>query len=220
MADFSGRTEAEARLAKRLAAVGQQVYQDVVELLGDPPDILQLTESVWLGIETRYTGAIRPELEAIFLDALNELAEEIGFTLSWDAANQAAADWARQYTFDLVKGINDSSRKMLQQAVSDFFEQGLSIDDLRDKLSAIFGPVRAEMIAVTEVTRAVVEGEKTLIRGLEAEGVMMQSVFNTSNDNRVCPICSPLNQQVVTEDQHPPRHIRCRCWLSWRPLNA
>lgn len=219
--DFSGRSKAEQRLAKRLAGLGQEVYQEIIDLLGDPPDISKLTPDVWRDIERRYTGAVRPELEKVFLEALDELVEALGFAIDWEVANTAAADWARGYTFDLVTGITDTSRTMLQQAVSDFFEQALSIDDLRDKISGIYGPVRAEMIAVTEVTRAVAESGKLAAAELEKQGVKMQAIHNTSNDGHVCPVCAPRNQQPIeADDQYPPLHIRCRCWPSYEPVET
>lgn len=219
MADFSGRSEAEQRLAKRLGKLGGDVQADILSLLGDPPDITRLTAEVWQDIETRYVGAVRPALEQIFLDALEEASDEIGFSVDWDTANAAASDWSRAYTYDLVKAINDTSRTMLQQAVSDFFDEGQTIDMLADKLAGIFGPVRAEMIAVTEVTRAVSQGEQLLVRELEKQGATMVAIWNTANDERVCPICVPRDQMKQGDGwtELPPAHVRCRCWTRYEP---
>lgn len=216
MADFSGRTAAEKRLAKRLGQLGGEVYQEIADKLGDPPDLMTLTPELWNDIQLRYSGAVRPELEKIFLDALDELLDEISFSLDWDMANSAAADWARTYGYELVGGINNTSRTMVQQAVADFFDQGLSIDDLRDKLSRVFGPVRAEGIAVTEVTRAVTESGKLMQKEMEAQGVRMVPIHNTSNDERVCPICVPRDQQEIKDGRYAPLHVRCRCWTSYQ----
>lgn len=218
MADFSGRTQAEKRLAKRLGQLGGEVYQEISDLLGDPPELMALTPEIWNDIQLRYTGALRPELEKIFLAALDELLDEISFALDFDMVNAAASDWARTYTYELVGGINNTSRTMVQQAVADFFDQGLSIDDLRDKLSRTFGPVRAESIAVTEVTRAVTESGKLMQKELDAQGVRTIPIHNTSNDEKVCPICLPRDQQPITDGRYAPLHVRCRCWTSYQVI--
>jgi len=46
----------------------------------------------------------------------------------------------------------------------------------------------------------------------------------TNNDDRVCPICGPLHEEVVDIDenfvslgveyQQPPAHVFCRCWMN------
>jgi hypothetical protein len=46
-------------------------------------------------------------------------------------------------------------------------------------------------------------------------------VWNTANDDLVCAICGPLNQQERPLDEpfdggieRPAAHPRCRCWLT------
>jgi hypothetical protein len=41
-------------------------------------------------------------------------------------------------------------------------------------------------------------------------------VFHTTDDERVCPECGPLDNAIVNgawTSQHPPLHTNCRCWL-------
>jgi ribosomal protein S2 len=87
---------------------------------------------------------------------------------------------------------------------------------LKDSLSSLFGPVRAEIIAITEVTRAAVEGERAMVAEVAKQGIQMVAVWNTNNDEIVCPICAPLNQKKQGEAWTfpPPAHPRCRCWLN------
>lgn len=221
MPEFAGRAEAEAAIARVLGRIGGEIAREVTEALGDPPDITKLTPELWSDIEQRYVGALRPELERTFLAALQQMADESGFSIDWTVANQMAADWARSYTFDLVTGINERTRALLRDAVSDFFESGLTIDDLKDKIAGAFGPVRAEMIAVTETTRAVSQGEKALVDELARAGAVMVAVWNTSMDDRVCPICGPREQTRQGDGwtELPPAHVGCRCWTSYEPVD-
>lgn len=205
-----------------LGRLGGDIQREVLDALGDPPDISKLTPEFWRGLEQRYQGALLPQLEKVFIDALEQLSSETGFAIDWSVANQRAADWARGYTFNLVKDINTRSERLLQEAVSDFFERGLNMDDLVDKISRVYGPVRGEQIAVTEVTRAVSQGEKTLVDDLQRQGGRMVAVWNTSNDDRVCPICTPRNQKQQGDGwtELPPAHVKCRCWTSYEPISV
>lgn len=75
--------------------------------------------------------------------------------VDWHLINEPAAAWAERYTFDLVSQIDTTSRERLQNYVSGFFRnEGTNVGDQREQISALFGPVRAELIAMPEVTRA------------------------------------------------------------------
>lgn len=142
---------------------------------------------------------------------------EVGIGIDWGLVNQAVVAWARSYTFDLVKGINNTTQAFLQKAIPAWMESGAPLDELVQTLAPIFGPVRAEMIAVTEVTRAYAEGNLAVWK---ESGVVTAKRWMTANDELVCPICEPLNGMVVELDESgfgdlaaPPAHVRCRCWL-------
>ena len=91
-----------------------------------------------------------------------------------------------------------------------------------------FGEQRAQMIAVTETTRAFAEGERQA--GLELKekypDVPVVKTWMTNEDERVCPICGGLDGQEVAIDEafefegveypEPPAHPNCRCWMSSR----
>lgn len=72
---------------------------------------------------------------------------------------------------------------------------------------------RVEVIARTEVMRAYNQGRVHLYREMKVEKV----IWYTALDERVCPVCGPLNgQEFELEDAPPcPRHPNCRCcWHS------
>lgn len=151
----------------------------------------------------------------------------------WALVNEAASAWASQYSYDLVQGITAHTREALQHAVSGFFEEALSRDELVGRISGLFGPVRAEMIAVTEVTRAASEGQQGLVTEVAGQGIEMVAAWSTRNDELVCPICGPLHGRdadgyeagrvpywihPVSGERYgkPPAHPRCRCNDNWR----
>jgi len=81
---------------------------------------------------------------------------------------------------------------------------------IRDR-APLFGSVRAEAVAVTEVTRIF---HASNVIGWRELGVDAWA-FQTAVDEIVCPICEPLHgKEFHLEDTEnsPPRHPRCRCF--------
>ena len=81
--------------------------------------------------------------------------------------------------------------------------------------------MRAEVIATTEVTRAYSAATNETQALLNETGLQMERVWNTQNDELVCPICGPLNQQPESVwagefPEGPPAHPNCRCGESLR----
>jgi hypothetical protein len=140
--------------------------------------------------------------------------------IDYTLTNVEAAKKARDYAYDLVKGINETTRKALQDAVSMFVETpGMTIGDLMALLP--FDEARAMQIAITETTRAYAEGQQMAGEALAEEfpDVRVTKTWFTNNDDRVCEICGPLEgvEVEIGEDfgdgiSNPPAHVNCRCW--------
>lgn len=217
MADFAKRSDWEAELARALARLQQRELKLLMDALGDPPDLNNLHPEFWNEFSTTLRGELVPTLEKIFLDSAEQLLGTSSIGVDWDLVNQAATDWAARYGYDLVRGITDNTRAALQQKVSSYFQNGWTQQALRDSLQSLFGPVRASMISVTEVTRAAVQGELAIVKEIEKHGIKMIAVWNTNNDDFVCPVCGPLNQKKQGDGWYapPPAHPRCRCHINF-----
>lgn len=125
--------------------------------------------------------------------------------------NEAAHALAQQHAFDLVSGVTDTSRRALQRELTEWIASGEPLPALTDKLTAMFGPVRAEAIAVTEVTRVY---HRSNVAAWREFGVDAWT-FQTAVDEIVCPMCAPLHGQefqLDDEEHAPPIHTRCRCY--------
>lgn len=216
MPDFANRSDWEAQLARALARLQQRELKRLLDALGDPPDLNNLYPEFWNEFSTTMRGELIPTLEGIFLDSAEQLLGTTSIGVDWALINAQAARWAEQYSYDLVRGIAENTRAALQQKVSAYFRNGLTQQDLRASLQNLFGPVRAEMIAVTETTRASVNGELAIVREIEKNGIAMIAVWNTNNDDFVCKICGPRNQRKKGDGWYtlPPAHPRCRCFIS------
>ncbi len=88
-------------------------------------------------------------------------------------------------------------------------------------LDGAFSAARADMIGVTETTRAVTAAEMALVAYLatvpiEDGGGAMRATWVTMEDERVCPVCGPLHDAGIDViGQTPPAHPRCRCEIFW-----
>ncbi len=222
MADVANREDLEAQIARLVGRVLGSQRKQIVEWLGDPPKAENITAERWEELAKEMRGALGPELQKLFISQAEAMLADVPAGVDWALVNKAAADWASRYTFELVKGITDNSRAALQSAVSAYFEQGQTIGQLEDAIAPTFGPVRAEAIAVTEVTRAAMEGEAETVKELAAEGIEMVAVWQTRNDELVCTICGPRHNKKQGDgwDKEEPAHPRCRCWVNHELVKA
>lgn len=79
-------------------------------------------------------------------------AEQLGVELAWDLANPRVRDVMDQLALR-VTGINDTSRTLVQEAVTKAAENGTSLEDLKAQLQKLFtswADWRAESVARTE----------------------------------------------------------------------
>lgn len=136
----------------------------------------------------------------------------IGASFDFTMVHERAQSWAQQYSYDLVRGINNTTRQVLQSAVGDWIGQGQPLSTLIAQVQPAFGPNRAKAIAYTETTRAFAEGS---VLSFEASGVVDSVEWAANRDERVCPICGGYHgkQFPLRGGIRPPAHIGCRCWV-------
>jgi hypothetical protein len=211
MADVLNRDKKEKRLARKVARLLNAQQQGVIRLFGKTPGIDKLTAEFWRKQVSGMVPAITPEMEWIYLQQAEALSRSLPIGVDWGLVNEAAVEWAQRYTFDLVTGVNQTSSRALQKAVSSYFEQGWTIGDLEARIGSIYAPYRAEMIAVTEVTRAAAQGEMSITNELRKQGIDMVAIWETNNDELVCPICGPRHRKKRNDGwtDPPPAHPRC-----------
>jgi len=213
-------------LDMRMAAE-RRIKQRVAEVLKGRVE--QAKEAVQRGEEFDYDGlaeelraAVLPELSALVVDNALRLSVEVGIGFDPAVINELAVNWARDYSFELVKGLTDTTRKVLAQATESFISTpGMTIGDIEKLIEPAFGSVRAEMIAVTETTRAYSAATNEL-QGLlqqQVPGLIVTKTWLTANDDLVCPICAPLHgkpesEWIMEHPTGPPGHVNCRCDLA------
>jgi len=212
--DVLNREELERKLAR---VVGRDLRKELDKLLGylgDPPRLANVPNEYWQNGWREIQGDVEPLMMDIFLMQAEGLMAEIAIGVNWDMVNVTASNWARQHTEQILKELFDTRYDHLNEIIPRFYEEGWNLGRLREDLERYYSPVRADMIAVTETTRAAVEGERAIVERLQKEsGIAMVPVWQTANDERVCPICGPKHDKPITDGQYPPAHPRCRCWV-------
>ena len=143
-------------------------------------------------------------------------------SVDWELSNNAASDWALGRVGELVRGITNTTRNRIRTEVANFVQNKETVGQLKKRLTTSFSPERAHMIAVTETTRAYAEGSAA---AWKESGFIDGKRWNTNRDELVCPLCGPLDDEVVplndafSDGTHlPPRHPRCRCWTTPVPI--
>lgn len=156
-------------------------------------------------------------VDAAILIAVSDLQAAVHVGIDPAALEARLARWARKYTFKLIKGIDANTRRIVQESMRNWALTGGTVADLRKMLESSFGKVRAELIAVTEVTRAFAKAHhETWVES----GVVVAREWRTAEDLDVCPICrdelneeqAPLGEMFPGDVEDPPAHPRCRCW--------
>lgn len=209
-------TPAEQALASKLTTVFKRSGTEMVRRIqaGETLDLTML--------DARLRATLVPTLMEVMLDQATTLAETIG--LDFDPAHVAtsASEWARKYSFDLVTGLTDKTRGVLQSAAAQYASTpGMTRDDLVRLLSPAFGDKRASVISTTEISRASNMATASYQKELKDAGIEMVRVWQTNNDESTCVVCSPLNGTTENEwgEQFPdggPAHPKCRCFTSLR----
>jgi hypothetical protein len=224
--DFKGRAAWEEKFAKAIHSKLNGQTSTLLGYLGDPPDESKVPDSFWEQIGADLKPVILKHVKEIYAESAADLlaefkqqAVEAGIDVAWDLPNKAAADWAKNYTDQLVQQLYKSNIDGTSELVSDFYQNGWTMGDLTSSLQELFGEKRAEMIAVTETTRAAVEGERGLVGQIEDEtGWDLPEIWQTEKDELVCDICGPLQGKEKGADwddsDGPPAHPRCRCWTT------
>ena len=181
----------------------------------------------WDEFANEFRAILSPKIGRIATEQALRLAVDIGVEFDIAVVNELAADWARTYTFELVRGLTETTRKVVQNAITQYVETpGMARAAVEELLAPAFGQPRASMIAVTEVTRAysrATTNYQQLIR--QEAGLEMERVWRTNRDDIVCPICAPLDGQPESKwasdyPDGPPAHVNCRCSTTLRFAGA
>jgi len=126
-------------------------------------------------------------------------------------------------TFTDLKNVTEDMATRMSRTLVDGLTAGQGPRQIAVKLDADLdiGRTRALTIARTEIIRAHAEGQLLALEQLGVQEVGAMVEWSTAGDERVCPLCKPLEGVVLKLDEAKgmlPRHPNCRC--AWVPANV
>ncbi|KCZ71606.1 phage putative head morphogenesis protein, SPP1 gp7 family [Candidatus Methanoperedens nitroreducens] len=130
-------------------------------------------------------------------------------------ADWRAIDALRVRNLSALKGISDEQSKQIIEQLTTGIQRGEGIPELAGRITDRvdhIGIQRATVMARTETINAFTQG--TIIRYQQHD--IEETEFITAQDERVCPVCGPLDGKVFRLDSDhvvPPVHPQCRCVL-------
>ncbi len=211
------REEMERRLARAVSKVDSHYLSIIEDSNG------QIPYDYWTQYEAELSQAIAAPIRAQIEQSFAESSE---FTQIIDKSEAASRiDAAVTTTILLIaRKISESTRNQYLALL----QEGITGIELVDRIGLRFSSGHAEAIAITELTRAEAEFSEVLSQMLGDIGLNSQIRLNTSEDEKVCPICGPadgkLKDQPIFTSRggwngqswgqrygKPPFHVKCRC---------
>lgn len=134
------------------------------------------------------------ELAAFGVSRVASATESVeGIEVNWNLVNQDVERWARQHAGEMVSKVTQTTKNAVAEQVALWSQTEEGVDGLLRRIEALkgeggkamFGPVRAEMIAITEATN--------VYAGANAQAWEAAGYEKTTF--------------------RPGYHIRCRCYL-------
>lgn len=157
--------------------------------------------------------------------------DKMGINGAFNLKNQAVIDYFDDYGNLMIRSVDNYTKEWIANKIQDGKENRLTPSEIAQTLvddGKAINKVRAERIVVTETAKAMSFVEMKAAEQMGIEEV----IWRTSIDERVCPICSPLEgvRQRIGRTfgagfDGPPAHVSCRCFLeevipaSWELTN-
>lgn len=225
MPDVNNRDELERKLAEQLGKLGGEQLRSLLKALGDPPDVKNVPPEWWDKYGAALREVLQPYLQDVYTQQAHTMATAVNITPNWTLINKGAAEWARAYTYELVKGVADTTSARLGEIIAQSFEENVTLGETMDSISGLFGADRAARIATTEITRAAAQSEIAVQEEAAADGIKMRRTWMTREDELVCDICGEGGLSGAQENEDglffcefdggyydaPPAHPNCRC---------
>lgn len=192
-------------------------------------------DAFWRAEDAQLLAAMRPTLESIAAENAITYVVTLGNEGMWQAVNETMLTWVNDYYANAdaaavgsIPNLNLTSRTQFAQVFVDWqrgeLEVGTTAEGLPQLVQAlepVFGPARAERIAITETTRVIVESQRA---ASEQDEFITHYRYITAADERVCAQCGPLHGQVIEKRaagfalpgqarMFPPLHPNCRCQI-------
>jgi AraC-like DNA-binding protein len=203
------RDELERKLARAIGVI-ERKYLRILEANGGI-----LPFNFWTDYEAELRQQIAAPLRAQIEQSFTNYSDYVNFIDQSGAVADIDTAMTRAIN-EVARGVSENSRLQFEALV----RQGINSDEIIERMALRFSSGHAEQIAVTELTRAEAQFSEALSSRLSEQGVNSQIRWLTSEDERVCPICWPLDHKLKKDGgwmtkggqiAGPPAHPNCRC---------
>lgn len=150
--------------------------------------------------------------------------DKLGINGVFGLTNPQLIEYFGNYANLTIDSVDTYTKEWIAGKIQEGKELGLTPFEIQQSLiddGKNISAIRAERIVLTETAHAmgVIELESIKRAGIK------EYIWRTSRDERVCPICSPLEGQRVNTGKsftHPetgaiyqfyPAHVSCRCYI-------
>lgn len=204
----------DTKMRRMLKAQQKRVIDTLYPPTKDAPIVSRLEDDFWDDEIAAWFKALFGDMYEMMMDSATMMLTYMPVGVDWTLVAARAAEFAHNYTYELIKGITKVTRDIVSKTIERFITTpGATRETMEEALRPIFGEVRASRIAVTETTRAYAEGEKQTVEIAKEAGYNMRKKWHTNEDELVCPECAALDGKDPGEID-PPLHPNCRCWIT------
>jgi hypothetical protein len=226
------------RFEARLQAALEIAFQRLCErLIAAMETHLKLTITFWEQEEETLAALLTPLVrDGLLLGVEGEQPHFLEQRVAIDVQPHVQRT-AEQLGSHLARQVIDSIADRVDKLINAWSDSNKPIEALGEALyTAVLSRNYAEMIAATETTRAITNGQLLVWRALrppakyaplvtppDAPAFVVGKRWQVQRGQQVCPICEPLDGMVVGLDEKferaglsvdaPPAHPRCRCSL-------
>lgn len=201
------RDEIERRLARLILGVERAFLRIMEESGGTLP--FNFWTDYARELRNEIAGPLRKYIEQSFSNYSDyvEFIDRVGAIEDIDTLMTRAIE-------EVAKGVSDNSRRQFEKLMG----EGVNYEEIIERMAIRFSSGHAEQIAVTELTRAEGYFSDALQSRLAEQGAASQIRWLTSEDEKVCPICAPLDHKLKKDGgwdtkfgkiERPPAHPNC-----------
>ena len=144
--------------------------------------------------------------------------DKLGISGIFGLKNDALITYFNDYSRLVINSVDNYTKQWIATKIQDGKIAGLTPFEIQQSLmedGEAMSAIRAERIVLTETAQAmkVIENEAARRYGIT------EMIWRTSRDERVCPICLPLEGKIKPMGKTypdgfdgPPGHVSCRCY--------
>lgn len=230
------RYAGEARFQRELEKLDRRTRAKVLAALEDYGHPRDIPDEFWREIQREQEELLMAAI-ILMMRAGDEWTEDAlvsqGLSRTGYGPTAYALDAARRAQDSAAISTN-TLRNRITRSVEDALASPtggvgeMSATAARKAVDNVFTPARREAIATTETTGALTYGQRGAADRMGGDGarldgqrVAIELHWETEQDNRVCPRCSPLQDQpeevwgkVFPNGPGEESHPNCRCWLN------